>query len=67
MNTDQLRQVLTELDGKRTAAFHFAAALECVVPNAMLVPDEADHMVKVTDGQHVYIIDASQLVWIKIG
>lgn len=67
MNTDQLRQVLSELDGKRAAAFHFSSSHECVVPNAMLLPDEADHMVKVTDGQHVYIIDAGQLVWIRIG
>ena len=67
MNTDQLRQVLCELDGKRAAAFQFAGAPECVVPNAMLLPDEADHMVKVTDGQHVFIIDAEKLVWIRIG
>jgi hypothetical protein len=67
MNTDQLRQVLSELDGKRAAAFHFATTAECVVPNAMLLPDEKDHMVKVTDGKHVYIIDSAQLVWIRIG
>lgn len=67
MNTDQLRQVLSELDGKRAAAFNFTNAPECVIPNAMLIPDEADHMVKVTDGKHVYIIDANQLVWIRIG
>jgi len=67
MNTDQLRQVLSELDGKRAAAFHFVSAAECVVANAMLLPDEKDHMVKVTDGKHVYIIDAAQLVWIRIG
>lgn len=67
MNTDQLRQVLSELDGKRTAAFNFASATECVVTNAMLLPDEKDHMVKVTDGKHVYIIDSAQLVWIRIG
>ena len=67
MNTDQLRQVLSELDGKRAAVFHFASAQECVVANAMLLPDEADHMVKVTDGQHVFIIDADKLVWIRIG
>ena len=67
MNTDQLRQVLRELDGKRAAAFHFNGAHECTVPNAMLLPDEADHMVKVTDGKHVFIIDAAQLVWIRIG
>lgn len=67
MNTDQLRQVLSELDGKRAAVFNFSHAHECIVPNAMLLPDEADHMVKVTDGKHVYIIDADQLVWIRIG
>jgi hypothetical protein len=67
MNTDQLRQVLAELDGKRTCIFHFASAQECVVANAMLLPDEKDHMVKVTDGQHVFIVDTAQLVWIRIG
>ncbi len=67
MNTDQLRQVLRELDGKRAAVFHFNGATECTVADAMLLPDEADHMVKVTDGKHVFIIDAAQLVWIRIG
>ncbi|MBK7403890.1 MAG: hypothetical protein IPJ41_04465 [Phycisphaerales bacterium] len=67
MTTDQLRQVLSELDGKRSAVFTFAGAAECVVHNAMLIPDEKDHMVKVTDGKHVYIIDAAPLVWIRIG
>ncbi len=67
MNTTQLRQVLSELDGKRAAVFNFANAPECAIPNAMLIPDEADHMVKVTDGKHVYIIDADRLVWIRIG
>ena len=67
MNTDQLRQSLRELDGKRAAAFYFNGAAECIVANAMLLPDEADHMVKVTDGKHVFIIDAEQLVWIRIG
>ena len=67
MTTDQLRQVLSELDGKRSAVFCFANAQDCVVHNAMLIPDEKDHMVKVTDGKHVFIIDAAPLVWIRIG
>lgn len=67
MKTDQLRQVLSELDGKRTCSFNFVSTAACVVQNAMLLPDEQDHMVKVTDGRHVYIIDAQQIVWIQIG
>ena len=67
MKTDQLRQVLSELDGKRTCCFNFVNAHACSVQNAMLLPDEQDHMVKVTDGRHVYIIDAEQIVWIQIG
>jgi len=67
MKTDQLRQVLGELDGKRTCCFNFVSSQVCTVQNAMLLPDGQDHMVKVTDGRHVYIIDAEQIVWIQIG
>ncbi len=33
----------------------------------MLLPDEPDHLVKLTDGKHVYIIDSANVAWIKIG
>ena len=67
MTTDQLRQALKELDGKRDAAFSFGASGFCTVTNAMLVPDEADHLIKLTDGKHVFILDAERVDWIRIG
>lgn len=67
MTTDQLRQSLRELNGKRDAVIYFTRAEKCIVTNAMLLPDEPDHQVKLTDGKHVYILDATQVAWIKIG
>lgn len=37
------------------------------VSNAMLIPDEPDHLVKVTDGRSVFIIDAERVAWVRIG
>ncbi len=67
MTNDQLRQALRELNTERDATFAFVDADPCVVPNAMLIPDEPDHLVKVSDGKHVYIIDAERVAWIRIG
>ncbi|RMH32125.1 MAG: hypothetical protein D6692_00060 [Planctomycetota bacterium] len=67
MTNDQLRQALSELNTERDATFVFADATECTVTNAMLIPDEPDHLVKVSDGKHVYIIDAERVAWIRIG
>lgn len=67
MTDDQLRKALHELNGERDALFVFDAAHECRVAMAILIPDEADHLVKVSDGKHVYIIDAPRVAWIKIG
>lgn len=67
MTDDQLRQALHELNGEREAVFVFDDAHDCRVPGAILIPDEADHLVKVSDGKHVYIIDAPRVAWIKIG
>lgn len=67
MTTDQLRQTLRELNGKRDAVVHFIHAEKCIVHNAMLLPDEPDHLVKLTDGKSVFIIDAAHVDWIKIG
>jgi len=67
----QLRQALGELNGERDVLFAFcgtddgAASLQ--VTNAMLVPQEADQMLKVTDGQSIYIIDAERVAWVRIG
>ncbi|MBS0195773.1 MAG: hypothetical protein JSR77_03355 [Planctomycetes bacterium] len=74
MTPTQLRQALSELNGERDLSIYFAdvpspvpgvANLE--VRRAMLIPDEADHLVKVTDGKAVYILDAERVAWIKIG
>ena len=67
MTIDQLRQSLRELNGKRDAVVYFMHSEKCIVTNAFLLPDEPDHLVKLTDGKHVYIIDAQDVAWIKIG
>lgn len=67
MTQDELRKALQELNGERDAVFIFEAAHECRVANAMLIPDEPDHLVKVSDGKHIYIIDSARVAWIKIG
>jgi hypothetical protein len=74
MTNDQLRTALRELNGERDLAVCFAdlpapvpgvANLE--VKRAMLIPDEADHLVKVTDGKSIFIIDAERVAWLRIG
>ncbi|MBX3386684.1 MAG: hypothetical protein KF768_08950 [Phycisphaeraceae bacterium] len=67
MTIDQLRQALKELNGQRDAVIYFTHAEKCIVTNAMLLPDEPDHLIKLTDGKHVYILESSQVTWIKIG
>ena len=68
MSPDQLRTALRELNGERTATFSLAGLPEhIVVHNAMLIPDEPDHLVKVTDGKSVFIIDAERVAWVRIG
>ena len=71
MTTEQLRQALRELNGERDLGIIFAdvtshgTGLE--VRNAMLIPDEQDHLVKVTDGKSIFILDAPRIAWIRIG
>lgn len=74
MTPDQLRQALRECHGDRdlhiffgTAEHLVSMANPCVIRNAMLIPDEADHLVKLTDGKHVFIIVAEKVAWIRIG
>ncbi len=70
MTHDQFRQILKELNGERDATIAFHGMPEHVamitVHNAMLIPDEPDHMVKVTDGKSIYIIDAERVAYVKI-
>ena len=74
MTPTQLRTALRELNGERDLTLAFAdvpspvpglSSLE--VKKAMLIPDEADHLVKVTDGKAVYILDAERVAWLRIG
>ncbi len=75
MTNDQLRSALRELNAERDLHLVFAhvhapsypGANALTVKRAMLIPDEDDHLVKVTDGQSVYILDAEQVAWLKIG
>jgi hypothetical protein len=67
MTTAELRQALKELNGKRDAVVYMLHSEKCIVTNAMLIPDEPDHLVKLTDGKHVYILDSALVAWIKIG
>jgi len=68
MTNDQLRKALTECNGQRDVEFVFTESTPpCTVRHAMLVPDEDDHLIKLTDGKHVVIIDAGKVAWIKIG
>lgn len=71
MNQDQLRQALTELNGERHAHFALtgmlAGAAVLTIENAMLIPEETDKLVKVTDGKSVFIIEAERIAYIRIG
>ncbi len=71
MNQDQLRQALNELNGERNAHFALAGMNESAsvltITNAMLIPEETDKLVKVTDGKSVYIIEAERIAYIRIG
>jgi hypothetical protein len=74
MSPPQLRTALRELNGERDLVVVFADTHGIVagvshieIKKAMLIPDEADHLVKVTDGKAVYIIDAERVAWLKIG
>ncbi len=73
MTNDQLRTALRELNGERTLGVAFAnvhisiGVASITVKHAMLIPDEEDHLVKVTDGKSIYIIDAERVAWLQIG
>lgn len=74
MTADQLRKALQELNGERDLTLVFCDVTDaangtnwCRVRRAMLIPHEDDHLVKVTDGQAVFILDAERVAWLKIG
>lgn len=71
MTHTELRKALEELNGQRAATFVFQHILgehnTLSVTNAMLVPEEADGLIKLTDGQSIYIIDADRVAYIRLG
>ena len=67
MTPDQLRAALGDLNGLRHVRLRFEHAEPCVIERALLVPVEADHIVKLTDGSREYLIDAERVVWVEIG
>lgn len=76
MTPTQLRQALGELHGDRDVELAFCDVYgipqhgrlaHLTVKNAMLIPNEADGLVKLTDGKHVFIIVAEKVAWICIG
>jgi len=67
MTSDQLRKALHELDGQRDLRVIFDRSRDCIIRKALLIPEEEDSMVKVTDGTRVYMIDAHRVAWLVIG
>jgi hypothetical protein len=76
MTPTQLRTALRELNGERDLTLAFTGIFPATsstgtvlleVRNAMLIPDEADHLVKVTDGKAVFVLDAERVAWARIG
>jgi hypothetical protein len=67
LTTDQLRSALAKLNGQRDVRIRFEYGETCVVAGALLVPAEADNMIKLTDGSREFLVDAERVVWIEIG
>ena len=70
MTPDQLRQALKELTGERDATFGITgmpdAGATLTIHKALLIPDEPDHLIKLTDGASIYIIESPRVAWIRI-
>ena len=67
LSHDQLRSALGKLNGQRDVRIKFDHADACVITGALLVPAEADNIIKLTDGSREFLIDADRVVWIEIG
>ena len=67
MTPDQLRTALTDLNGQRDVRIEFEHADSCIIAKALLVPAEADNIVKLTDGSREFLLDAERVTWVEIG
>lgn len=70
MTSDQLRKALSDCNGLRDVQLCFAGvqgeAAHLTVNAALLVPDEDDHLIKLTDGRSEYILDADRIAWVRL-
>lgn len=70
MTSDQLRKALADCKGRRDVHLCFAgvegAGAHLNINAALLVPDEDDHLVKLTDGRSEYVIDADRVAWVRL-
>lgn len=67
LSPEQIRTALGDLNGQRDVRVEFEHADPCVVSRALLVPAEADNIVKLTDGNCEYLLDAGRIAWVRIG
>lgn len=68
MTQDQLREALGELNGERDVRICFASTHDMLyVANALLIPEEPDGVVKLSDGKKVFLIDSARVAYIEIG
>lgn len=67
MTTDQLRLALSELNGLRDVRVAFDHAPSLLVRKALLIPKESDTLIKITNGSHIFLVDAGRVAWIEIG
>ena len=67
MDAVQLRKALSELNGQRDLRIEFATAHVLSIRRALLISQESDGLVKVSDGQKVFVLDAERVVWMEIG
>ncbi len=68
MTPQQLRTALSDLNGERSVRMIFSHCPETLlISNALLIPEEADHVVKLTDGRKEYLIDVDRINWVEIG
>ena len=67
MTTEQLRDALSDLNGRRSVRIAFDHAEPCTIEKALVVPVEEDRILKLTDGVHEYLVDAHRVAWLEIG
>ena len=67
ISPEQLRSALAKLNGQRDVRLHLEQGASCLIAKALLVPAEADKLIKLTDGSREYLIDAYRVMWVEIG